>query len=45
MKSLSAVLLALAFAFPVAAQFPDRPVTLLNGYPAGGNVDIVSRHS
>ena len=43
MKSLSAVLLALAFAFPVAAQYPGRPVTLLNGYPAGGNVDIVSR--
>lgn len=45
MKSLSAVLitLAAAFAFPAAAQYPDRPVTLLNGYPAGGNVDIVSR--
>lgn len=45
MKSLSAVLLTLAaaFAFPAAAQYPDRPVTLLNGYPAGGNVDIVSR--
>lgn len=45
MKCLSAVLptLAAAFAFPAAAQYPDRPVTLLNGYPAGGNVDIVSR--
>lgn len=45
MKSLSAVLLTLAaaFGFPAAAQYPDRPVTLLNGYPAGGNVDIVSR--
>jgi tripartite-type tricarboxylate transporter receptor subunit TctC len=45
MKSLSSVLLTLAaaFAFPAAAQYPDRPVTLLNGYPAGGNVDIVSR--
>jgi tripartite-type tricarboxylate transporter receptor subunit TctC len=43
MKSLSALLLAFALAFPVAAQYPDRPVTLLNGYPAGGNVDIVSR--
>lgn len=31
------------FSFPVAAQYPDKPVTLLNGYPAGGNVDIVSR--
>lgn len=45
MKSLSIVLLTLAaaFGFPAAAQYPDRPVTLLNGYPAGGNVDIVSR--
>jgi tripartite-type tricarboxylate transporter receptor subunit TctC len=45
MKSLPAVLLTLAaaFAFPAAAQYPDRLVTLLNGYPAGGNVDIVSR--
>ncbi len=33
----------LALALPAAAQYPDRPVTLLNGYPAGGNVDIVSR--
>jgi putative tricarboxylic transport membrane protein len=33
----------LAFSLPVAAQYPDRPVTMLNGYPAGGNVDIVSR--
>ena len=45
MKSLSIVLLTLAaaFGFPAVAQYPDRPVTLLNGYPAGGNVDIVSR--
>jgi tripartite-type tricarboxylate transporter receptor subunit TctC len=34
---------AFAFAASVAAQYPDRPVTMLNGYPAGGNVDIVSR--
>lgn len=25
------------------AQYPDRPVTLLSGYPAGGMVDIVAR--
>ena len=43
MKSLPAVLIALAVVFPAAAQYPDRPVTMLNGYPAGGNVDIVSR--
>jgi putative tricarboxylic transport membrane protein len=43
MKSPSAVLIALAVALPAAAQYPDRAVTMLNGYPAGGNVDIVSR--
>jgi tripartite-type tricarboxylate transporter receptor subunit TctC len=30
-------------ALPAAAQYPDRPVTLLSGYPAGGMVDIVAR--
>jgi len=43
MKALLAGLFALVLALPAAAQYPDRPVTLLNGYPAGGNVDIVSR--
>jgi tripartite-type tricarboxylate transporter receptor subunit TctC len=33
----------LAFAFPVAAQYPERPVTMLTGYPAGGLVDVVAR--
>lgn len=28
---------------PVAAQYPDRPVTLLAGYPPGGLVDVVTR--
>jgi tripartite-type tricarboxylate transporter receptor subunit TctC len=37
-----AVLLALISA-PVAAQYPDRPVTMLAGYPPGGLVDIVAR--
>lgn len=41
LRTLFAVL-ALA-ATSAAAQYPERPVTLLNGYPAGGNVDIVSR--
>ncbi|TMG73227.1 MAG: tripartite tricarboxylate transporter substrate binding protein, partial [Betaproteobacteria bacterium] len=36
-------LLALGFALPCAAQYPDRPLTLLAGFPAGGLVDIVSR--
>jgi tripartite-type tricarboxylate transporter receptor subunit TctC len=26
-----------------AQQYPDRPLTLLSGYPAGGMVDIVAR--
>ena len=33
----------LAFSFPAAAQFADRPLTILSGYPAGGMVDIVAR--
>jgi len=35
-------LLALAV-FPAHAQYPDRPVTLLAGFPPGGLVDIVAR--
>ena len=37
------LLLLLAFALPAAAQYPNRPVTLLIGYPSGGLVDIVAR--
>lgn len=33
----------LCFALPAAAQYPDKPVTLLAGYPAGGLVDVVTR--
>jgi tripartite-type tricarboxylate transporter receptor subunit TctC len=36
-------LLALACVTPAAAQYPERPVTILSGYPAGGMVDIVAR--
>ena len=38
--------LAVLFTFvslPVAAQYPERPVTMLTGYPAGGLVDVVAR--
>jgi len=28
---------------PAAAQYPERPVTLLAGYPPGGQVDVVAR--
>lgn len=43
MRRLFAAVLALAFAAPVAAQYPSRAVTMLTGYPAGGLVDIVAR--
>ena len=35
--------LALAFAVPAAAEYPDRPLTIVAAYPAGGMVDIVAR--
>jgi tripartite-type tricarboxylate transporter receptor subunit TctC len=38
-----AALIAFALVLPAAAQYPERPVTLLAGYPPGGLVDIVSR--
>ena len=36
-------LLALACATPAAAQYPERHLTIVAGYPAGGMVDIVAR--
>ena len=42
MRNLFAALCAL-FSLPVAAQYPERPVTMLTGYPAGGLVDVVAR--
>jgi len=38
-----AVLALLALSLPAAAQYPERPVTLLAGYPPGGLVDVVAR--
>jgi tripartite-type tricarboxylate transporter receptor subunit TctC len=38
-----ALLLLTARPWSAEAQYPDRPVTLLTGYPAGGMVDIVAR--
>src|SRR3954463_4086379 len=42
---LRVVVLCASFALPLsaAAQYPERPVTLLAGYPPGGLVDIVTR--
>src|SRR6266849_473377 len=42
-RIVSFALLALGAALPCAAQYPDRPLTILAGFPAGGLVDIVSR--
>lgn len=36
-------LLALVCSLPAAAQYPERSLTILSGYPAGGMVDIVAR--
>jgi putative tricarboxylic transport membrane protein len=35
--------LLLAFALPAAAEYPERPLTIIAAYPAGGMVDIVAR--
>src|SRR5262245_16306931 len=38
-----AVLLLLVAAIPAAAQYPERPVTAIVGYPAGGLADVTLR--
>ena len=44
MRLTSTLIAALAcLALPAAAQYPDKPVTLLAGYPPGGLVDTVTR--
>lgn len=35
----------LLWAAPAAADYPERPITLLVGFPAGGNVDIAARQA
>jgi tripartite-type tricarboxylate transporter receptor subunit TctC len=42
-RILSTAFLALACAAPAAAQYPDRPLIVIAGFPAGGLVDVVSR--
>jgi tripartite-type tricarboxylate transporter receptor subunit TctC len=37
------LLLLTAPAWPATAEYPERPLTILTGYPPGGMVDIVSR--
>src|SRR5436309_16128830 len=43
MPRLIVTLAALALSMPAAAQYPDKPVTMLAGYPPGGLVDVVAR--
>lgn len=38
-----ALVLALVPAGPAAAEYPERPLTIVVAYPAGGMVDIVAR--
>ena len=40
---LTVLVLLIAGLGPAAAQYPERPLTILTGYPAGGMVDIVAR--
>ena len=39
----TALLLLTVVAWPAAAEYPERQLTILTGYPPGGMVDIVSR--
>lgn len=41
--ALTGLLLLLGFFEPATAQYPERSLTILAGYPAGGMVDIVAR--
>jgi len=38
-----AICLAVAFPFSAAAAWPERPITLLHGFGAGGNADVTAR--
>lgn len=43
-RASAALLVTLAAAFPaVAAPWPERPVTVIMGFPAGSGVDVVAR--
>src|SRR5438045_127974 len=43
MIRIAAALVCLCLALPAAAQYPEKPVTMLAGYPPGGLVDVVAR--
>ncbi|MEK7838442.1 MAG: hypothetical protein AAB328_10735 [candidate division NC10 bacterium] len=42
-RSVLALALVLGIAVPAAAEYPERPVTALVVYPAGGLADLVLR--
>ena len=41
--ALASMLTVLALVSPARAEYPERPLTIVQGYPAGGMVDIVLR--
>jgi tripartite-type tricarboxylate transporter receptor subunit TctC len=43
LRTLGALLAALAIASPAAAQFPTRPVKIMLGFPPGSTPDLVTR--
>jgi len=43
MRLLLTTIIAACIALPAAAQYPEKPVTMLAGYPPGGLVDVVAR--
>ncbi|HET7597896.1 MAG TPA: tripartite tricarboxylate transporter substrate binding protein [Burkholderiales bacterium] len=43
MKRITIAALLTLIAIGARAEYPERPLTLLSGYPAGGMVDIVAR--
>jgi tripartite-type tricarboxylate transporter receptor subunit TctC len=43
LRVLLLALLLLASVAPAAAEYPERPLTIVVAYPAGGMVDIVAR--
>jgi tripartite-type tricarboxylate transporter receptor subunit TctC len=43
MRPVLFVLLSLFAVVPCAAEYPERPLTVISGFPAGGMVDVVAR--
>jgi tripartite-type tricarboxylate transporter receptor subunit TctC len=43
LAAIAAISMAAAFAFTAAAAWPERPITLMHGFGAGGNADVTAR--